>query len=140
MKVMLKGIESSLSGIQVVLLLSVCVLQMELILLSSWPTHHYWYMPSPSLLLFMFPFYFTMVPFPFSPQATAVLHLMSICFAHIYFYKMFTILLHVFLMHVSDITSYNLILFLSLFSLYTMFLRFLHVAVLKSNLWLLIAA
>lgn len=61
-------------------------------------------------------------------------------FAYIYFYKLFTILLHVFLMRVGGITQYNLILFLSLFSLHTMFLRVLHVAVLKSNLRLLIAA
>lgn len=59
---------------------------------------------------------------PFPPQAIAFLHLMSIFFAYIYIFKMFTILLHVFLMHVSGIVLYNLISFLS--SLSTVFLRF----------------
>lgn len=63
---------------------------------------------------------------------------MSVFLPYVCFYKMFTVLLHVFLMYVSGIVFYNLISFLS--SLNTLFLRFIYGAVFKSNLLLLIAA
>lgn len=111
---------------------------MKFIPLSSWPTPHYWCMPSRSLLLFSPFISHTTFPFPSSSCATAVLHLMSAFLPYVCFYKMFTVLLHVFLMYVSGIVFYNLISFLS--SLNTLFLRFIYGAVFKSNLLLLIAA